>query len=243
MYRWSYGEPSSSKRRSKPSKMSDRSASSRRCSTTASGRESFPRSAGSPGSAETPTTLGPIQIALVRAAGQTPNLNQAVDQVTSSKTRSDQQETKHSPVRARCQLNSPRSASSAPPRGCRNHSRRSLWHVLRAENPSGRLAPETAVPQAAPGTRCDESPVRAHLSRNGSLIETAEHARPGRATRCLVGQHGVMTAIKINAITVPRESGDELACRLATRTGVVHDAEGFGVRARSSPPTTGSSGW
>jgi hypothetical protein len=52
-----------------------------------------------------------------------------------------------------------------------------------------------------------------------------------------------MTAIKINAITVPRESGDELARRLATRTGVVHDAESFGVRARSSPPTTGSSGW
>jgi hypothetical protein len=42
-------------------KMSDRSASLRTCSTTASGRQSFPRSARSPGSAETRTTLGLIQ--------------------------------------------------------------------------------------------------------------------------------------------------------------------------------------
>jgi hypothetical protein len=42
-------------------KMSDRSASLRRCSRTASGRKSFPRSAGSPGSAETHATLGVIQ--------------------------------------------------------------------------------------------------------------------------------------------------------------------------------------
>ena len=48
-----FGDLLARKRQSKPSKMSDRSASLRRCSTTASGRESFPRSAGSPGSAET----------------------------------------------------------------------------------------------------------------------------------------------------------------------------------------------
>ena len=40
-------------------------------------------------------------------------------------------------------------------------------------------------------------------------------------------QHGVMTVIKINAITVPRESGDELAQRFAARAGAVDDAEGF----------------
>ena len=62
MYRCPYvGELLGSKRRSKPSKMSDRSASLRRLFTTASGRESFPRSAGSPGSAQTRTTLGLIQ--------------------------------------------------------------------------------------------------------------------------------------------------------------------------------------
>jgi hypothetical protein len=62
MYWWScIGDLLGSKRRSRPSKMSDRSASLRRCFTTASGRKSFPRSAGSPGSAETRTALGPIQ--------------------------------------------------------------------------------------------------------------------------------------------------------------------------------------
>jgi hypothetical protein len=46
MYRWScLGDLLGSKRRSKPLKMADRSASLRKCFTTASGRESFPRSA------------------------------------------------------------------------------------------------------------------------------------------------------------------------------------------------------
>ena len=36
-----------------------------------------------------------------------------------------------------------------------------------------------------------------------------------------------MTVIKINAITVPRSSGDELAHRFAARAGAVDDAEGF----------------
>ena len=40
-------------------------------------------------------------------------------------------------------------------------------------------------------------------------------------------QHGVMTVIKINAITVPQESGDELAQRFAARAGAVDDADGF----------------
>ncbi|MGA8257193.1 MAG: antibiotic biosynthesis monooxygenase [Nocardioides sp.] len=36
-----------------------------------------------------------------------------------------------------------------------------------------------------------------------------------------------MTVIKINAITVPADSGDELAQRFAARAGAVDDAEGF----------------
>jgi heme-degrading monooxygenase HmoA len=36
-----------------------------------------------------------------------------------------------------------------------------------------------------------------------------------------------MTIIKINAIRVPRESGDELAHRFAARAGDVDDADGF----------------
>ena len=36
-----------------------------------------------------------------------------------------------------------------------------------------------------------------------------------------------MTVIKINAITVPADSGDELAHRFAARAGAVDDAEGF----------------
>ncbi|MGX7680391.1 antibiotic biosynthesis monooxygenase family protein [Jatrophihabitans sp. DSM 45814] len=36
-----------------------------------------------------------------------------------------------------------------------------------------------------------------------------------------------MSVIKINAITVPRDSGDELAKRFAARAGAVDDADGF----------------
>lgn len=36
-----------------------------------------------------------------------------------------------------------------------------------------------------------------------------------------------MTIVKINAITVPADSGDELAHRFAARAGAVDDQEGF----------------
>ena len=36
-----------------------------------------------------------------------------------------------------------------------------------------------------------------------------------------------MTIVKINAITVPADSGDELARRFAARAGAVDDQEGF----------------
>ena len=38
---------------------------------------------------------------------------------------------------------------------------------------------------------------------------------------------GDMTVVKINAITVPADSGDELARRFAARAGAVDDQEGF----------------
>jgi heme oxygenase (mycobilin-producing) len=39
--------------------------------------------------------------------------------------------------------------------------------------------------------------------------------------------HRQVTVIKINAITVPADSGDELARRFAARAGAVDDQEGF----------------
>jgi heme oxygenase (mycobilin-producing) len=38
---------------------------------------------------------------------------------------------------------------------------------------------------------------------------------------------GCMTVVKINAITVPADSGDELARRFAARAGAVDDQAGF----------------
>lgn len=38
---------------------------------------------------------------------------------------------------------------------------------------------------------------------------------------------GTMTVVKINAITVPADSGDELAHRFAARAGAVDNQEGF----------------
>ena len=38
---------------------------------------------------------------------------------------------------------------------------------------------------------------------------------------------GPMTVIKINAITVPADSGDELARRFAARAGAVDNQDGF----------------
>src|SRR5271154_816588 len=45
-------------------------------------------------------------------------------------------------------------------------------------------------------------------------------ARPG-------WHHQGMSVVKINAITVPADSGDELARRFAARAGAVDSAEGF----------------
>jgi heme-degrading monooxygenase HmoA len=45
--------------------------------------------------------------------------------------------------------------------------------------------------------------------------------------RAPAGIIGGMTVIKINAITVPADSGDELARRFAARAGAVDDQDGF----------------
>jgi hypothetical protein len=118
MYRRScLGNLLGSKRRSKPSKTSDRSASLRTCFPTASGRQSFPRSAGSAASAQTRTTLG-SSVPLPRVAGQSPSLSHAVDEVTGSTAPRRPARNQQSPVGTRRQLNGARSASSPPPRGC-----------------------------------------------------------------------------------------------------------------------------
>jgi hypothetical protein len=52
-----------------------------------------------------------------------------------------------------------------------------------------------------------------------------------------------MTVIKINAITVPQESGDELAHRFAARAGPSTTPTALRGSSCSSPLTTGSSGW
>jgi heme oxygenase (mycobilin-producing) len=51
-------------------------------------------------------------------------------------------------------------------------------------------------------------------------------AAPG-ASEIRPGMIGRMTVVKINAITVPADSGDELAKRFAARAGAVDNQEGF----------------
>ena len=51
-----------------------------------------------------------------------------------------------------------------------------------------------------------------------------------------------MTVIRINAITVPADSGDELARRFAARAGAVDDQEGF-EGFELLKPTDGRTTW
>ena len=51
-----------------------------------------------------------------------------------------------------------------------------------------------------------------------------------------------MTVIRINAITVPEEGGDELARRFAARAGAVDDQEGF-EGFELLKPTDGRNQW
>src|ERR1700689_4104887 len=63
-----------------------------------------------------------------------------------------------------------------------------------------------------------------HLSRVNNI-----HARKGRPHGAFepTGMIKAMTLVKINAISVPAGSGDELARRFAARAGAVDDQDGF----------------
>src|SRR3984957_11473938 len=63
-----------------------------------------------------------------------------------------------------------------------------------------------------------------HPSRVNN-IHAPRDARAGPAGRA--GMIKSMTLVKINAITVPADSGDELAQRFAARAGAVDDQDGF----------------
>jgi heme oxygenase (mycobilin-producing) len=59
------------------------------------------------------------------------------------------------------------------------------------------------------------------------LADRAAGAGVPPTGRAVAGIIGHMTVIKINAITVPADSGDELARRFAARAGAVDDQDGF----------------
>ncbi len=52
-----------------------------------------------------------------------------------------------------------------------------------------------------------------------------------------------MTVVKINAITVPADSGDELARRFAARAGAVDDQDGFEGFELLKPSDGRTTGW
>jgi heme-degrading monooxygenase HmoA len=58
----------------------------------------------------------------------------------------------------------------------------------------------------------------------------------------MAGMMGHMSVVKINAITVPAESGDELARRFAARAGAVDDQDGF-EGFELLKPTDGRATW
>jgi hypothetical protein len=185
MYRWScLGDLLGSKRRSKPLKMADRSASLRKCFTTASGRESFPRSA----DPQDQLKHAPHSVSSSRPAGRPDT------QPLPSGRRSDRQQdpqrparNQQSPVGAPRQLNGPRSASSAPPVDVGNRSRRCLCHVVGAEESIG----------TAHGRQQSRRRLRAHAATNRrfqlhsfrkrvrSLRQPSTHVSAGRQTAWL----------------------------------------------------------
>jgi heme-degrading monooxygenase HmoA len=58
----------------------------------------------------------------------------------------------------------------------------------------------------------------------------------------MAGMMGRMSVVKINAITVPAESGDELARRFAARAGAVDNQDGF-EGFELLKPTDGRTTW
>ncbi len=86
--------------------------------------------------------------------------------------------------------------------------------------------------QEDPASGC---PVSTTRPRSGHQLFESSISSPACVGNCraanllsaVVRHDGWMTIIKINAIRVPRESGDELAHRFAARAGAVDDADGF----------------
>jgi len=65
------------------------------------------------------------------------------------------------------------------------------------------------------------------LAGNPSLMGLPTFMAGSRDPKGRAGMIDGMTVVKINAITVPADSGDELAHRFAARAGAVDDQEGF----------------
>ena len=94
--------------------------------------------------------------------------------------------------------------------------------------------------RCAPGSRSRRrgTPPR----RRGSACRSGQTARAANR----FSEAGLIEGIdlvKINAITVPGDSGDELARRFAARAGAVDDRDGFGDSSCSSRSKSGPRGW
>src|SRR5580698_5920637 len=72
---------------------------------------------------------------------------------------------------------------------------------------------------------------QSHFARTLAAHGSRPSRRRGRPRlTCRAGpgwHHADMSVVKINAITVPADSGDELARRFAARAGAVDDQDGF----------------
>src|SRR5215475_794393 len=91
-----------------------------------------------------------------------------------------------------------------------------------------------ARPHAPTGPGADGSPAAPPA---GAGARASGRLAPGMA-----GMMGHMSVVKINAITVPAESGDELARRFAARAGAVDNQDGF-EGFELLKPTDGRTTW
>lgn len=76
----------------------------------------------------------------------------------------------------------------------------------------------------------------------GRLLAPSVRARARTPCWRHRGQDGAVTVVRINAITVPDEGGDELARRFAERAGAVDSAAGF-EGFELLRPTDGRAAW
>ena len=106
----------------------------------------------------------------------------------------------------------------------------------------------TQVFSAALGTefyiRRGARPITAHDVFAGVEPAAPAEAPPACCTRLRRrnAMMGCVTIVKINAITVPEDSGDELGRRFKRRAGAVDDQDGFEGSSSSGPPTAAPRG-